>query len=203
MPKEQVVSFAAGTTIVFESTEPIELKEKYIIGERTNEGYGGLIIYSLDGKSNSSLILNDYEEKIEKIQYSKLSKETRKLLNKSIKKVIYEEILENAFKTVTENYDNININNTTIGRILLMLKESKNYDEFDKNVRSIKDVKKLENVLKIIENRNNIYSLQSYKDYEDGLKSVTAVIQESEKEKFLLEYIKQFFTVLKIMGGKE
>ena len=84
-----------------------------------------------------------------------------------------------------------------------MLKESKNYDEFDKNVRSIKDVKKLENVLKIIENRNNIYSLQSYKDYEDGLKSVTAVIQESEKEKFLLEYIKQFFTVLKIMGGKE
>lgn len=203
LPKEQVVSFAAGTTIVFESTEPIELKEKYIIGERTNEGYGELIIYSLDGKSNSSLILNDYEEKIEKIQYSKLSKETRKLLNKSIKKVIYEEILENAFKTVTENYDNININNTTIGRILLMLKESKNYDEFDKNVRSIKDVKKLENVLKIIENRNNIYSLQSYKDYEDGLKSVTAVIQESEKEKFLLEYIKQFFTVLKIMGGKE
>ena len=203
MPKEQVVSFTAGTTIVFESTEPIELKEKYIIGERTNEGYGELIIYSLDGKSNSSLILNDYEEKIEKIQYSKLSKETRKLLNKSIKKVIYEEILENAFKTVTENYDNININNTTIGRILLMLKESKNYDEFDKNVRSIKDVKKLENVLKIIENRNNIYSLQSYKDYEDGLKSVTAVIQESEKEKFLLEYIKQFFTVLKIMGGKE
>ena len=203
LPKEQVVSYAAGTTIVFETDEPIELKEKYIIGERTNEGYGQLIIYSLDGKNDSTLILKEYEEKAEKIDYSNLSKETRKMLNKSIKQVINEEIAENTFEIVKANYNKVNINNTTIGRILLMLKESKNYDEFDANIKGIKDVKKLDNVIKMIENKENVYKLQAYKDYEDGLKSITGVIQEAENEKFILEYVKQFFTVLKIMGGKE
>lgn len=203
LPKEQVVSYSAGTTIVFESSESIELKEKYIIGERTNEGYGQLIVYSLDEKNDSTLKLNEYKQNEKEIEYSKLNKETRKLLNKSIKKVINEEILENAFNTVTSNYNKVNINNTTIGRILLMLKESKNYADFDENVNGIKDVKKLDNVIKIIENKDRIYSLQAYKDYEDGLKSITGVIQESEKEKFILEYIKQFLTILKIMGGKE
>lgn len=203
LPKEQVVSYSAGTTIVFESSESIELKEKYIIGERTNEGYGQLIVYSLDEKNDSTLKLNEYKQNEKEIEYSKLNKETRKLLNKSIKKVINEEILENAFNTVTSNYNKVNINNTTIGRILLMLKESKNYADFDENVNGIKDVKKLDNVIKIIENKDRIYSLQAYKDYEGGLKSITGVIQESEKEKFILEYIKQFFTILKIMGGKE
>lgn len=203
LPKEQVVSYAAGTTIVFETDEPIELKEKYIIGERTNEGYGQLIIYSLDGKNDSTLILKEYEEKAEKIDYSNLSKETRKMLNKSIKQVINEEIAENTFEIVKANYNKVNINNTTIGRILLMLKESQNYDEFDANIKGIKDVKKLDNVIKMIENKENVYKLQAYKDYEDGLKSITGVIQEAENEKFILEYVKQFFTVLKIMGGKE
>ena len=203
LPKEQVVSYAAGTTIVFETDEPIELKEKYIIGERTNEGYGQLIIYSLDGKNDSTLILKEYEEKAERIDYSNLSKETRKMLNKSIKQVINEEIAENTFEIVKANYNKVNINNTTIGRILLMSKESKNYDEFDANIKGIKDVKKLDNVIKMIENKENVYKLQAYKDYEDGLKSITGVIQEAENEKFILEYVKQFFTVLKIMGGKE
>ena len=84
-----------------------------------------------------------------------------------------------------------------------MLKESQNYDEFDANIKGIKDVKKLDNVIKMIENKENVYKLQAYKDYEDGLKSITCVIQEAENEKFILEYVKQFFTVLKIMGGKE
>ena len=203
LPKEQVVSYASGTTIVFETDELIELKEKYIIGERTNEGYGQLIIYSLDGKNDSTLILKEYEEKAERIDYSNLSKETRKMLNKSIKQVINEEIAENTFEIVKSNYNKVNINNTTIGRILLMLKESQNYDEFDANIKGIKDVKKLDNVIKMIENKENVYKLQAYKDYEDGLKSITCVIQEAENEKFILEYVKQFFTVLKIMGGKE
>ena len=209
LPKEQVVSYSAGTTIVFESTEKVELKEKYIIGQRINEGFGQLIIYSLDEKIDSKLILNEYKESEklgiskEQIKYSNLSKETRKLLNKSIKKVINEQILENVFNTVLSNYKKIKINSTTIGRILLMLKESKDYAEFEENVKGIKDVKKLDNIIKIIENKNNVYSLQAYKDYEDGLKSMVSAIQEAEKETFILEYIKQFFTVLKIMGDKE
>ena len=203
MPKEQVVSYASGTTIVFESESPVKLKEKYILGERINEGYGQLVIYDLADKKDSSLTFKEYKIESEEKKYSEIQKETRKILNKSIKKVINEEILIDALNTVEKNYNKISINNTTIGRILLMLKESKNYEEFDKNVNSIKDDKKLKNIIKIIENKENLFKLDSYKIYEQSLKSINGVIQNEEQEKFILEYIKQFFMILKIKGGKK
>lgn len=203
MPKEQVVSYASGTTIVFESESPVKLKEKYILGERINEGYGQLVIYDLADKKDSSLTFKEYKIKSEEKKYSEIQKETRKILNKSLKKVINEEILIDALNTVERNYNKISINNTTIGRILLMLKESKNYEEFDKNVNSIKDDKKLKNIIKIIENKENLFKLDSYKIYEQSLKSINGVIQNEEQEKFILEYIKQFFMILKIKGGKK
>ena len=203
MPKEQVVSYASGTTIVFESESPVKLKEKYILGERINEGYGQLVIYDLADKKDSSLTFKEYKIESEEKKYSEIQKETRKILNKSIKKVINEEILIDALNTVEKNYNKISINNTTIGRILLMLKESKNYEEFDKNVNSIKDDKKLKNIIKIIENKENLFKLDSYKIYEQSLKSINGVIQKEEQEKFILEYIKQFFMILKIKGGKK
>ena len=203
MPKEQVVSYASGTTIVFESESPVKLKEKYILVERINEGYGQLVIYDLADKKDSSLTFKEYKIESEEKKYSEIQKETRKILNKSIKKVINEEILIDALNTVEKNYNKISINNTTIGRILLMLKESKNYEEFDKNVNSIKDDKKLKNIIKIIENKENLFKLDSYKIYEQSLKSINGVIQKEEQEKFILEYIKQFFMILKIKGGKK
>lgn len=203
MPKEQVVSYASGTTIVFESESLVKLKEKYILGERINEGYGQLLIYDLADKKDSSLTFKEYKIESEEKKYSEIQKETRKILNKSIKKVINEEILIDALNTVEKKYNKISINNTTIGRILLMLKESKNYEEFDKNVNSIKDDKKLKNIIKIIENKENLFKLDSYKIYEQSLKSINGVIQNEEQEKFILEYIKQFFMILKIKGGKK
>ena len=203
MPKEQVVSYASGTTIVFESESPVKLKEKYILGERINEGYGQLVIYDLADKKDSSLTFKEYIIESEEKKYSEIQKETRKILNKSIKKVINEEILIDALNTVERNYNKISINNTTIGRILLMLKESKNYEEFDQNVKSIKDDKKLKNIIKIIENKENVFKLDSYKIYEQSLKNVNGVIQKEEQEKFILEYIKQLFMILKIKGGKK
>ena len=171
MPKEQVVSYAMGTCLVFETENPVKLKEKYVLGERRNEGYGQILIYNLEGKNDSSLKFEKYEDStnnakvIEKRKYKEIHDETRAVLNKSIKKVIKEEIMENTFKIVDESYEKLKINNTTIGRVLLMLKESKNYDEFDRNVKAIKDDKKLEKVVKIIENKENLYSLDSYKLY--------------------------------------
>ena len=154
-------------------------------------------------KKDSSLTFKEYKIESEEKKYSEIQKETRKILNKSIKKVINEEILIDALNTVERNYNKISINNTTIGRILLMLKESKNYEEFDKNVNSIKDDKKLKNIIKIIENKENLFKLDSYKIYEQSLKSINGVIQNEEQEKFILEYIKQFFMILKIKGGKK
>ena len=224
MPKEQVVSYAMGTCLVFETENPVKLKEKYVLGERRNEGYGQILIYNLEGKNDSSLKFEKYEDStnnakvIEKRKYKEIHDETRAVLNKSIKKVIKEEIMENTFKIVDESYEKLKINNTTIGRVLLMLKESKNYDEFDRNVKAIKDDKKLEKVVKIIENKENLYSLDSYKLYienaymtkknveivgNEEISEMEKFISKEEQEYFVMEYIKQFLTVLKIKGGKE
>lgn len=203
LPKEQVISFAAGTTIVFEAKDKVVLKDKYILGERCNEGYGQFIIYPLDNVCSSVLTVGEYQEKKDTVLYKNLNKESRKLLNKAMKKVIFENIADSAFVMVKKNYRNINVNNTTIGRVLLMLKESKSYTEFCTNIYSIKDDKKLDNIIKIIENKNNIYMLPAYQDYKEAIESISATshVTDLENEIFILEYIKQIFMVLKILGG--
>ena len=203
LPKEQLVSYAAGTTIVFEAKDKVVLKDKYVLGERCNEGYGQFIIYPLDNINTSILTVKEYQDEKDTILYKDLNKESRKLLNKAMKKVIIENIADSAFVMVKKNYRNINVNNTTIGRVLLMLKESKNYAEFYANIRGIKDDKKLENIIKIIENKDNIYMLPAYYDYKNAIESIspTSHVAVADNEMFILEYIKQIFTVLKIMGG--
>mgnify|MGYP005761246875 FL=1 len=203
LPKEQVVSFAAGTTIVFEAKDKVILKDKYILGERRNEGYGQFIIYPLDNIHSSVLTVSEYQEKKDTVLYKDINKESRKLLNKAMKKVIFENIADNAFVMVKKNYRNINVNNTTIGRVLLMLKESNNYAEFYANIRGIKDDEKLENIIKIIENKDNVYMLPAYYDYKEAIESIssTSHVADADNEMFILEYIKQIFTVLKILGG--
>ena len=203
LPKEQLVSYAAGTTIVFEAKDKVVLKDKYVLGERCNEGYGQFIIYPLDNINTSILTVKEYQDEKDTILYKDLNKESRKLLNKAMKKVIIENIADSAFVMVKKNYRNINVNNTTIGRVLLMLKESNNYAEFYANIRGIKDDKKLENIIKIIENKDNIYKLPAYYDYKNAIESIspTSHVADADNEMFILEYIKQIFTVLKIMGG--
>ena len=149
------------------------------------------------------MTVKEYQDEKDTILYKDLNKESRKLLNKAMKKVIIENIADSAFVMVKKNYRNINVNNTTIGRVLLMLKESNNYAEFYANIRGIKDDKKLENIIKIIENKDNIYMLPAYYDYKNAIESIspTSHVADADNEMFILEYIKQIFTVLKIMGG--
>ena len=208
LPKEQLISFEKGTTICFESTNENELKEEYSLGLKQNEGYGKLIIYPMQENGSSILQLKEYKNTdIEKIKYNELQNQTKKILNNSIKKVIKEEIQEKAFneiytidsKTQKIKKVNIKLNNTTIGRVLLMLQESNTLEEFMNNIEAIKDMKKLHKILQVIKDNSKIQELQSYKDYE----SINNNITQTNLNEFKLDYIKQLFTILKIEGGEE
>ena len=118
-------------------------------------------------------------------------------MKKTIKNAIYEEIQNDVLQKI--NNKKIELNKSTIERILLMQKESNSKEKFLKNVNGIKDNKKLNKVLQIVNNDSNLYELQAYKDY---LEISNNNISQSEKDTFLLEYIKQFFIILKIKGGE-
>lgn len=207
LPKEQLTSFDKGTIICFESDNEIELKEEYCIGLRQNEGYGKIKIYPISENGNSILQLREYKNLKEEIKYNELQNQTKEILNNSINNVINEEIQESAFNDIyLKNNEiqknpnaNIKLNNTTIGRVLLMLQESNTFEEFMKNLESIKDTKKLNKILQIIKDNSKIQELQSYKDYE----SINNNITQNTLNEFKLDYIKQLFTILKIGGGEE
>ena len=207
LPKEQLTSFDKGTTICFESENEIELKEEYCIGLRQNEGYGKIKIYPISENGKSILQLKEYKNLKEEIKYNELQNQTKEILNNSINNVINEEIQESAFNDIyLKNNEiqknpnaNIKLNNTTIGRVLLMLQESNTFEEFMKNLESIKDTKKLNKILQIIKDNSKIQELQSYKDYE----SINNNITQNTLNEFKLDYIKQLFTILKIGGGEE
>lgn len=207
LPKEQLISFEKGTTICFESTKEIELKEEYSLGLRQNEGYGKLIVYPMPESGSSILQLKEYKDAKDVIKYNELQNQTKEILNNSIRKVIKEEIQEKAFNEIYTidsemqkiNKVNIKLNNTTIGRVLLMLQESNTLEEFMNNVEAIKDTKKLNKILQVIKDNSKIQELQSYKDYE----CINNTVSQDELNEYKLEYIKQLFTILKIEGGEE
>ena len=199
LPKEQLVSYEKGSTICFESSEGINLKEEYTIGLRQNEGYGKIKIFNIINEGSSRLELKEYKtNNNQEIEYKDLQTVTKEILNKSIKNVIIEEIEEDAFNKLKDV--KINISNAAINRVLLMLKESDTLDEFMRNVEGIKDLKKLKKILEIIKEKNNLYELSAYKDYENVC---NGKVSEFDNTSFALEYTKQLFTILRIKGGEK
>ena len=200
MPKEQLEAFKAGSVFVFESQNGIQAKDCYNIGQRQNEGYGNIKLIDISNK-NEVLNLKKYVDENKKISLEEMSINTKKLLKKSIIATINEDILAKAIEKIE---DNCGLNNTTIGRILLMLQQSKNVDDFVNNVSSIKDIKKKAKVNKLLENRNDeIDKLKSIID----LREINSLINEQEKAEefnsYVLEYLKQCFIQAKLGGDKK
>lgn len=201
LPKEQVSSYEKGTTICFTAPNMINLKNEYCLGLRTNEGYGKIKIYNISENGNSNIELKKYKSNTENvIEYKDLQKETKKILKKSIKQVILEEIQTDVFEKIQQN--RTDLNNTTIGRILLMIQESSTVETLIDNIKAIKDIKKMKKVMNIIGNKENLYNLEAFNDYKEILKISNKEIAEKDINKFMLEYIKQFFMMLKIKGGE-
>ena len=193
LPKEQFSSYEKGTTIVFETNNDISLKENYCIGLRNNEGYGNIKVIKLQSNQNSVLELKKFNEIKQNISFKNLNMQTKNILKSSIKNAILEQIQKDVLYLSKE----IKLNNTTIGRILLMLKQSKSVGEFLENVNAIKDVKKLQKVTSLIKNNERLKELEAYKDY-----STLYDISKEENDELILEYIKQLFIILKIGGER-
>ena len=184
-------SYSGGTLSISGSGEMYDYQSDYqpwinLSDEITSVNISGVSYIGAYNFSNISNLSYAYiSESVESIDSNAFSKSAS--LTLEVKKGGYAEMYAEYaginYKTygssdTDESYEKLKINNTTIGRVLLMLKESKNYDEFDRNVKAIKDDKKLEKVVKIIENKENLYSLDSYKLY-----MVTEVKEEFPKYK--------------------
>lgn len=195
LPKEQVPSYEKGTSICFTATNKINLKDEYCLGLRTNEGYGKIKIYDIP--EDKELKLKKYENASKNvIEYKNLQETTKEILKKSIKQVIIEEIKTDVFEKVEKN--KLDINNTTIGRVLLMIQESNTEEILLNNIKAIKDDKKMKKVIDIIKSRENLENLGAFNDYKKILEIDDEKISEEEKNKFRKEYIKQLFILLKL-----
>lgn len=194
LPKEQLESFKAGSVFVFNCDEGISLKSNYTIGQKQNEGYGNFVIIDLEGK-NSELHLNEYKENNTNKNINEISNQTKDILKRTLEDAISDEIIYDVIDTVSGEYK---LNNSTIGRVLLMLKQSKNIEEFYRNVESIKNDKKLKKVEALLKGKEKeLLKLNAVKCYEEIIGK-----EILNYEKYKMEYIKQILMQLKIEGGE-
>ena len=81
------------------------------------------------------------------------------------------------------------------------------YDKVHELVKAIKESDEVKEYLEIKEevykDEKNKEMIKDFREKQMEVQSLLMQGQEAENEKFILEYVKQFFTVLKIMGGKE
>lgn len=202
LPKEQVPSYEKGTTICFTAPNMINLKDEYCLGLRTNEGYGKIKIYDISENRDSNIQLKKYENNSKNIiEYKNLQETTKEILKKAIKQVIIEEIKTDVFEKVEKS--KLDLNNTTIGRVLLMIQESNTEETLLNNIKAIKDDKKMKKVIDIIKSRENLENLDAFNDYKRILEIDDEEISEEEKNKFRIEYIKQLFILLKLEKKNE
>ena len=220
LPKEQEEAFKAGTVFVFSANSGIDLKDSYVIGNKRNEGYGNLKIMNLAQKE-SKIDLKECSNKTDLIQTDKINETLENVtvgeniyntLSKAIKKTIMEEILGKAINTIVKEKENLT--NATIGRVMLMLEQSKTIDEFNTNVDSIKNNKKLDKVKSILKNKQvELLDLPSVKDLSTLNKSMNRCnynlpdgtqinITKEDLEKFTKEYIKQCLIQIRLKGEK-
>ena len=204
MPKEQLEAFKAGSVFVFKAPSGAKCKENYSVGQRQCEGYGRLKIIDLSNK-NENLDLKTYEEQKQHMEINAKLMPIYNILYASINNVINDDIVESAINQfATKKYK---INNSTIGRMKLMLQQSKDLDAFENNINTIKDIKKLRNVTKVIDNfkkelpelvavKDLTTLITKVKDDENGIKKETL-------DNYMKEYIKQCLISIKIAGGVE
>ena len=195
LPKEQVDSFKAGSIFSFKSEDGISLRDEYIIGQRTNEGYGKIRIVDISKyENNRKLDLNKYTEDKPDANIDQMGKKFKSILVKAIRATISDDILYDIVRKRPE----AKLNNSTIGRLLLMLKQSNNLDEFLNNISEIKDLKKNKIVKDLFRDVvNRVKNLESIKDMNE-----LSNISDEDMNKYYLEYIKQILIQKKIEGAR-
>ncbi|MCI5911160.1 MAG: RAMP superfamily CRISPR-associated protein [Oscillospiraceae bacterium] len=140
--KPQVRILSAGSVIVLRNTS-----KKYPllmhVGEKQNEGYGKIRVFNADKFINEAVILKTKEqsknENISKIEH--LISEMDKNEEMRLSAIDYARACKK---------DLIDLNSSFIGRVTLMIEESKDHIDLDRRIKSIKNKKKMEKIDKVI-----------------------------------------------------
>ena len=123
------------------------------------------------------------------------------ILQKAIQDAIMDEIVAKAIENI-EKVD-YKINNSTIGRLMLMLEQSNTFAEFKENYNSIKDINKLRLVKEFLDNiPKEFEEFSTVKDLKELKQNMNLELHQKEKEKYILEYAKQSLVQIKLKGEK-
>ena len=125
MKKPQVPVISAGSTIVFTVNGESELKERLIIGEKQNEGFGRVKLIA-DAKN---FVVKDCKDSV-----------AQEVLNDDPFVKMYNErkIDDEIISLAIETGERLRLNASQTGRIFLMCKEAESLDDFIGRIKSIK-----------------------------------------------------------------
>ena len=205
-------AFKAGSVLVFNALNSISAKESYTIGQRRAEGYGNIKIIEIANKTAKLDLKEESKKQSNETNDNSNKKIEVGLIYSTLKESIKNSILDETVGKALENIEktNYSLNNSTIGRLMLMLEQSKTIAEFFENFGAIKNSEKLEKVKKLLNNTpKEFQELQAVKDLNNLRKPGTNDDSESnvnlsaeEVEKYTLEYIKQCLIQIKLKGEK-
>jgi CRISPR-associated protein Csx10 len=127
------------------------------IGQKQAEGFGKIILMSKEKVAPEKFSAHEY--------FANKVAADQNGTSKKIGKPGFKESQELALKVAEELKLNEMFNSSTLNRILLMLQESGDYDEFRTSVMSIKDNKKCSKFSKVIARFNNEKEVDDSLDY--------------------------------------
>lgn len=183
MNKPVIRAFESGSVFVFklDKKADISLMDFLFVGERTNEGYGEIAVFDYNdiisqaekglkfSKTSTALTIqnSDNQNLYFCLDENKWELPTAKANKKKQQNIAAEAALKNYHRLMSI----YSLNSSTLGRLMLMLKECKTYQEFLHEVGSIKDKKKYEKITHWIDLGYNGISIssESWRDYLDNL----------------------------------
>jgi len=223
MKRNSETAFAAGSVISLNNVSEVDfekLKELQVsgIGERTNEGFGKLIINLIE--DNDEISISKYETKTIADYGLSLSEETKVLLKSLIEKKFIESAANSAFEFI--NDDNKKelkkISKTQIGKLEHILKVSSTLSKFREKISKYNDNSKK----KLIETRfsgNSFWSFLTEKKFdfneilsEKSIENLTKLVKDSNYDtsnttELVDQYAKEFyltlFTAIRKVNKKE
>ena len=131
LKKPQVTAISAGSALVVRCNRDLRLAKEFFIGEKTNEGFGHIIVFS------HADCLSACE--VEKRQMEKSHKKNQ-IIDLALMQREEAELLMKAVNTARDNVSgkSFSLNKSQISRVLLMCRESDTLDDFLSRVDSIK-----------------------------------------------------------------
>ena len=203
MNKQRFQALDAGTSFVFELNEKIDLASfsNTSIGERTTEGFGELAFFDYNQivkKASSDMYVEQYNYNVkDNVKEKIISENIHGTVAKNIsEKKVKEHLYLKAIQRAHEEYDNIDqenlrINSTQIGRLLLMCDEQNNYNDFIFSVLSTNS-KEINQINKPKEEINNIVLnyLDSKIKTEEDVKELIKKINMTDNKKKLLKFVR-------------